>query len=556
MGHHQAGRHNGILFETELAARDRLHVLGQEARHILAALDPHGWCIVHISPRSHAVETDRNRLLAHRFRCRARNREIRELLAEATFLDQFTQRHQDAAVVDAGAEMQHRRNTDRLTDFLEPLAGIRRGGLGLQQPRLGTGRGGAAGHDHQDIVLDELLDHLEMAVVLGLLDRIAADHCGHTTQASRDDAVVERTEAGAVAPPQVGKGVGDGEAGHEIVLVRRDVDRSPVREVLHRAAHNVLGDVEGPGLLKLDVFRSPNTRLLAGRDDLGVEAPRMFNHGRDDALYVDQHHIHRARRNRQLLVEEVAHHRGALPHQDLVGGTADATHHDSFGALAAGQFKQLRVATRGHHHLREGRFMTVHHNVDLFGLEHAQVHLAAYRLGRSEENVAQVRGQHGTRPSIPHGGTQAVHQDILVVGIHALVGAMQSFDDLVFDADRNQTVTAPLLDRRLRGACGRVVDLTLLVVEFSQSGQGQLLRDRLLGATRGLDVPLLRDLVETLFALDFIALCLAAGGHEQGLDDVMTVIRVGRHAGSDLANEMARYHGGRIRSADAARVLL
>jgi hypothetical protein len=48
--------------------------------------------------------------------------------------------------------------------------------------------------------------------------------------------------------------------------------------------------------------------LAARGDETGVETAGEVRHGREDALHIHHQHLHRARHDRQLLMEMIAGH--------------------------------------------------------------------------------------------------------------------------------------------------------------------------------------------------------------------------------------------------------
>ena len=96
-------------------------------------------------------------------------------------------------------------------------------------------------------------------------------------------------------------------------------------------------------LVELQVNGAGKLRLGAGGDDLRVETLLQLGHRGKDALDVQQHHLDRPGEDRQLLLEEIAGHRNAVPHENLVGRAADAGQIDAFCALGPGLGEQLRI---------------------------------------------------------------------------------------------------------------------------------------------------------------------------------------------------------------------
>ena len=62
---------------------------------------------------------------------------------------------------------------------------------GRHEPGLGGGHGGAAGGQHEDVVLDQLLDQLRWDAVMGGAAVVAAHHAGDAPDPAVDDVVVQ-----------------------------------------------------------------------------------------------------------------------------------------------------------------------------------------------------------------------------------------------------------------------------------------------------------------------------------------------------------------------------
>ena len=170
------------------------------------------------------VGADGDGLLAHPLGAEADGRQVVDVLAEAALGGDLREHGEDARVVDAGAEVQHRRDADGLHDLAQAGAGVVED-LGAQVAGLGAGVGGAAGHHDHDVVGDEALDHLDDALVLGDAHVVAADDAGEAAHAAGDDGVVERPERAAVEAALHVVEVLVAEAGDERLVVVGDVDR-------------------------------------------------------------------------------------------------------------------------------------------------------------------------------------------------------------------------------------------------------------------------------------------------------------------------------------------
>ncbi len=350
--------------------------------------------------------------------------------------------------------------------------------------------------------------------------------------------------------------IADGESSNEVSGYIRYRDRLPVREVVYRHLHNVLRDRQSLLFFELHVLGTGDLRLLTGRDHLRVIAGRVLDHCRHNALHIDQHDIHRAGIDCQLLMQEVSYHRRALAHQNLVSRAANAADYDALRALFFGQLQNLRIAACRHYGLRQGRLMAVDHQVHVIFLKDAQVHLAANRFGCSEQNVAEVRGDHRAAPAVAHGRPEAVHQKVLVVGIDAFVSSVQRFHDVVLDAHRNQSLFTPVVDSSLWSAGSRVEELTLLLAELCECLVCQFLGNSVGFFALRVDAPFFGHFDQSFRALDGVALGLSLSGQLQSLSNVVAVIGMRRGACGDLSNQVASHHCCRVCAADTYRVLL
>ena len=194
--------------------------------------------------------------------------------------------------------------------------------------------------------------------------------------------------------------------------------------------------------------------------------------------------------------------------------------------------------------------MPVDDDVHLVLFQDAEVDLAPHGLRRPEEDVAEVRGEHGAGPAVSQRGPQAVQDQVLVIGVDPFVGPMEGFDDFVFHADGNDTEPPPPLHGGLRRPHFGVPDLTLLAVELLQGQLGHLARDLLDAFLLGGDPPLRGELEEAFGALYHVTEGGALRRLQQRVDDVMPVVRVGRRPGRHLADQMPGDDGRRRGAAD------
>ena len=216
-----------------------------------------------------------------------------------------------------------------------------------------------------------------------------------------------------------------------------------------------------------------------------------------DALHVDEHRLHGPGGDGQLLLQEVARDGHALPHQDLVGGAADAGDVDAAGALLPGFLQHGRVVGHVDDHLCQCGLVPVHEDVDLVLAEHAEVDLGPNGLGRAEEDVLQVGGDHRSTPAVRQRGAHAPEDDGLVVGVDTHVGAMHDVDDLAVDAPGGDVQLLPVLPLLLGRALDEL-DAVLLRSERGEAGLGDLLGDLLDRLALALDAQLVGQGVQLL----------------------------------------------------------
>ena len=148
-----------------------------------------------------------------------------DVVAEAAGRDHVGEDRQDAGVVDAAAHVQHRRDADasrrpRASDVAGELHR-----LGGEQAVLAARDRGAAGHDHEHVVGDELAHDVDDRVVLDGARARAADDRRHAADPAVDDVLVERRERGAHLAAEHVADVLVAEAGDERLGDVGDVDR-------------------------------------------------------------------------------------------------------------------------------------------------------------------------------------------------------------------------------------------------------------------------------------------------------------------------------------------
>ena len=169
------------------------------------------------------VGGDLQGLLAVVLRRDTHGRDLVDVVTQTAGLDDVGEDGQDAGVVDAGAHVQDRRHAGGLAHLGEAGAGVLEH-LGGQVAVLARGVGGAAGDHHEDVVLDEVLDEVDDALVLRHLGVVAADDGRDALDLAVDDVVVQRHEALAEGATQHVADVLVREAGDDRALDVGDVD--------------------------------------------------------------------------------------------------------------------------------------------------------------------------------------------------------------------------------------------------------------------------------------------------------------------------------------------
>ena len=248
--------HSGM--KCELAAVPLFPLVGVDVRHDVGCTVPGVDAAEDdVGAGADAVGGDLEGLLAVVLRRDADGRDLVDVVAQAAGLDDVGEDGQDAGVVDAGAHVEHRRHAGGLADLGEAGAGVLEH-LGGQVAVLARGVGGAAGDHHEDVVLDEVLDQVDDALVLGDLGVVAADDGSDALDLAVDDVVVERHEALAERATQHVADVLVREAGDHRALDVGDVDvlGPAVRVVVDRHLDDLLGDLERVLLVELDVRRA------------------------------------------------------------------------------------------------------------------------------------------------------------------------------------------------------------------------------------------------------------------------------------------------------------
>ena len=281
-------------------------------------------------------------------------------------------------------------------------------------------------------------------------------------------------------------------------------------------------------------------------------------------MHVHHNGFHGAGGNSQFLLDKVASRRNPLPHQNFIARATKAGNINILGAEFLRQRDHLWIAAGGHNHLRQGRLMAMHNNVDLIGLEYAQVHGRAFDCGGSEHHVREFRANHRSAPAIGERGAQPLQYQIHRIVIDTDVGAMHGFNNLPVDSAGHDFQSGPQLLTLQRSAPGEG-ERSFLLAELSQQFLAQFLRDLRLDAALGRDAKFGGQRRQLDLILNLVVGGLAFGRHQECLRNVAAVIGVGGRAGGDHPIQKAGHDhvaggaadtqlgSGIVERADAAR---
>ena len=213
-------------------------------------------------------------------------------------------------------------------------------------------------------------------------------------------------------------------------------------------------------------------------------------------------------------------------------------------------------------HLGQHRLMAVDDDVDVVLFEDAQVDFAGHRHRAAEDDVLEVGGDHGPAPTVGQGGAAALLDDVVVVLVHAHVGAVHQFDDLDVAAPGHDAVFPPQFQAFLGGPLG-VGELAVLLAELQQNFIGHFQGDGFFGAGLGIlalalgggHVPILGEPVQLGHVFELVALGLSQGHFLEQLGHAPGMVVVGGGPGADHAGEVPG-HDGLGGGAAQARALL
>ena len=134
-----------------------------------------------------------------------------------------------------------------------------------------------------------------------------------------------------------------------------------------------LADLVAAARIERDMRSTGEFRLVGRGDDFGVEALRHVRHRRHDALVVDDHRIECPGQQHEFLHQVVAGHRQAFAHLQFVAGAAKPDQVDALRAEFPGPRNEFLVFGCLHDDIGEQRVMAVQRDVDVVGLQRAQV---------------------------------------------------------------------------------------------------------------------------------------------------------------------------------------
>ena len=80
--------------------------------------------------------------------------------------------------------------------------------------------------------------------------------------------------------------------------------------------------------------------------------------------------------------------------------------------------------------------MAMHGDVDLSSRKHAQINDGPLGHRRAEHDVGQLGGKHGGAPAVSQGAARGLEHDVMVLLIHAHVGAVHHLHHLAVNAAR------------------------------------------------------------------------------------------------------------------------
>ncbi|KUG28792.1 hypothetical protein ASZ90_001344 [hydrocarbon metagenome] len=431
--------------------------------------------------------------------------------------------------------MQDRRDAQGLAHGRKPGSG-QIGGGGHEQPLLAGRDRDAARDQDQQVALDAFPDQVGVLIVVLHLGVVAADH-GHGPANLPGLYRVEKR------PGRAAKGRKDrlvGEAGHDVHGLARDVHPAlvPGGEPLDGQFHDLDGLLPGVLYVEFHMRGAGELGLGRGGDDAAVVAPGHGDQAGHDALVVHHHDLHGPGDDGQFGHEVVSGHGDALAHEQFVARAAQPGQVDPGGPGGLGLGQKRRVAHGGQDHLRDDGAVAVHQDVHVVGLEHPEIDLGGLWGGGAEDDVRQLRGDHGAAPAVGQGQPRGVQAQVHGVVVHAHVGAVHHLHHVAVDAPGGDAQGFPQLppfgrnpaDKR-HGAAPEAVVLEELVGQGGGHGV-----DVLAGHVQA---DLGRDAAQFVLVADGVVRGFFLGHGVQGFHQVAAVVRMGGGPGGHHAAEVA-----------------
>lgn len=260
-----------------------------------------------------------------------------------------------------------------------------------------------------------------------------------------------------------------------------------------------------------------------------------------DALDIHHHGLHRSGQDGQLLLEEVAGQRDALPDKHFVGRAADAGQVNSFGPFGLGIGQKFRILGGHHEHFRKRRFMAVDDHIDHIRLQHAQVGFGADRSRGAEEDVSKVGGQHGAAPPVGQRTPHCLIQQVFGVLVVARMGPVEYFDDFPVDGPWGDPEVLP--DFLAFCRCPfQVGQMAVQSAKLSQGGQGDIPGDFLDGSIRHPNAQPTGRLKKFVWVPHLVIGGMAFGRRQQGISQVSGMVGMGSCAGGHRTGKVPGHH--------------
>ena len=293
--------------------------------------------------------------------------------------------------------------------------------------------------------------------------------------------------------------------------------------------------------MELDVHGARELRLGTRGDDLCVKTFLQPGQRGENALDVYQHHVDRAGHDGQFLLEEIAGDRYAVTHEYLVGRAANAGQVDPLGPFGFCFGEEFGILGGGHHHVGEGRLVSVYEDVHFVGLEYAEVDAGPQRLRLAEQHVGDVGGDHRAAPAVGQGGPHRRHEDVFGIVVAAHVRSVQAGDYLAIDPARDGLFRGPI-PLLLLGRSTGVGQHSFLPAELGQQEAAHVAGHVVIGPALVRDAILLGQLAKLAWPLDPIDVGSPLRGQQQCMDQLSGVIGMGSRAATNVPQEVSRHN--------------